>query len=591
MGHQEWRKPSGWVSLAAAAGLAVMCAGGCGGSGSITTPATTGIPVVVDTDLALDSVMALLYLLGRPELDVRAITVSGTGEVHCDSGVRIAAGLLALAGADGVPVACGPEQPLEGANAFPAEWREAADGAWGLELPEGAAPSGLPAPSLLAAVIGASEEPVLVFTEGPLTNLAAALRLNPGLVADVAMTYVMGGAIDAAGNALANPEAEFNIWVDPVAAAEVLTSGVPLTLVPLDATNQVPLTAAHLQALSEHQSTPEAAAVVRALQANFRDGLFFWDPVAAAVLVDESLASFETMRLAVVTEGGPQAAGTIKRTAEGSEVRVVSEIDADRFAREFLSALAGEDVGPIRAVLPTPATTVEELTAALHAALGAQDAAAYRALFAVGARQVFYLVEGKTGRFVDDLVILAGDPATDPLQSMEVLGNPVVSGNVAAIPVRYTLRLEQPRVVVGFDVVVGVPAPQGGLLIGGVASLVADPGLEVDLAVARSLVEAEGAAWNAGDVGGVLATMGEDAVLWDPTAPDEILTGPALEGLLASLIPNLSLEVAGPPLVSGPFFVVAERITDRASGSGPYAVAVYWIRDGLTALRVIAAAG
>jgi len=139
--------------------------------------------------------------------------------------------------------------------------------------------------------------------------------------------------------------------------------------------------------------------------------------------------------------------------------------------------------------------------------------------------------------------------------------------------------------------VVGLPAPQGGLLIGGLASLVADPGLEVDSAVARGLVEAEAAAWKAGDVGGVLATRGEDAVLWDPTAPDEILSGPALEGLLASLIPNLSIEIAGPPLVSGPFVVVAERIADRASGSGANAVSVYWIRDGLTALRVIAAAG
>jgi len=104
-------------------------------------------------------------------------------------------------------------------------------------------------------------------------------------------------------------------------------------------------------------------------------------------------------------------------------------------------------------------------------------------------------------------------------------------------------------------------------------------------------VEAETAAWKAGDVGGVLATMGEDAVLWDPTAPDETWAGPALAGLLTSLIPNLSIEIAGPPLVSGPFVAVAERLADRASGSGSYGVSVYWIRDGLTALRVIAAAG
>ena len=86
---------------------------------SVTTtdPAT---PVVIDTDMSLDDVMAILYLLQRPDVKVKAITVSGTGHVHCGPGMQHALGLIAIAGAQDIPVACGRDKPLQGDHAFPA---------------------------------------------------------------------------------------------------------------------------------------------------------------------------------------------------------------------------------------------------------------------------------------------------------------------------------------------------------------------------------------------------------------------------------------------------------------------------------------
>jgi pyrimidine-specific ribonucleoside hydrolase len=315
-----------------------------------TTAAPGGIPVVVDTDMAAEGMMSILYLLASPDLSVRAITVSGTGLVHCEPGVRQALGLVELARVGDVPVSCGPEQPLDGQNAFPTSWRIGADDLYGVELPTGGQSAGVPAPELLASVIGEASGPVVVYTDGPFTNLAAAFRLDPAIVANISMVYAMGGAIDVPGNAIRNPDAEWNVWVDPVAAAEVFASGVPLTLVPLDATNQVPLNVFHLRALEAHQATPGAAAVVTALAGNAQlaeGGLYFWDQLTAAFLVDESLAGFETMSLRVVTEGERDTAGRIQRAADGASVRVATTVDAVRFEQEFLSALAGEDVGPI----------------------------------------------------------------------------------------------------------------------------------------------------------------------------------------------------------------------------------------------------
>ena len=175
-------------------------------------------------------------------------------------------------------------------------------GVW--SCPKGARRRDLPAPELLVSVIESEADPVVVFTDGPLTNLAAALRLDPGIAGNIAMVFTMGGAIDVPGNTPRNPDAEYNIWVDPVAAAEVLASGVPLTLIPLDATNQVPLHARAPAGPARNISRVRwGQAVVAMLEANSEfvtgGGGYFWDQLAAALLADETLASFETMRLAV----------------------------------------------------------------------------------------------------------------------------------------------------------------------------------------------------------------------------------------------------------------------------------------------------
>ncbi len=122
-----------------------VCLAACAG---VVTPRPTPTPfigapraVVVDTDMAGDDWMAILYLLQRQDVSVKAITVTGAGEAHCAPGVRNALGLIALAGETGIPVACGRETPLEGNHAFPAAWREGVDSLFGLSLPEGVNPA------------------------------------------------------------------------------------------------------------------------------------------------------------------------------------------------------------------------------------------------------------------------------------------------------------------------------------------------------------------------------------------------------------------------------------------------------------------
>ena len=123
------------VRRACAALLVASLATACGGGGHETPargPASTAtggaVPVVVDTDLAVDDLVALAFLLSSPEADVRAVTVSGTGEVRCPQGLKVIRSLLAVTGDEKVPVACGRSTPLAGDHAFPTEWRDTSYG-------------------------------------------------------------------------------------------------------------------------------------------------------------------------------------------------------------------------------------------------------------------------------------------------------------------------------------------------------------------------------------------------------------------------------------------------------------------------------
>ena len=81
---------------------------------------------------------------------------------------------------------------------------------------------------------------VTILAIGPLTNVAMALMLEPGLAAKIKKLVIMGGAVaalpDGAGNI--TPNAEFNFWVDPEAARMVLRSGIPIELTPLNVTRK-----------------------------------------------------------------------------------------------------------------------------------------------------------------------------------------------------------------------------------------------------------------------------------------------------------------------------------------------------------------
>ena len=305
------------------------------------------LPVVVDTDLAGDDIFALLTLLRNDAVDLRGVTIAATGEVHCVPGIRNVRRLLAVFGHTDVPVACGRENPGPNGRWFPPEWRLGADGFYGVELPavEHETAREESAPELLVRLASDSADPITLLTLGPLSNVADAAALDPAFASHLAGIHAMAGTIDAPGNISYGDTSpadgvEWNVGADPDAMAAVLALDVPITLVGLDATDDVPVPADIVDQLAaDHAAAGADIAYEMYARTPFLagSGNSYWDPLAAITLTDPSVAGWEDVALTMQPSG--RDAGRLVRDPSGRPARVAMSADPDAFMPAFLGAL------------------------------------------------------------------------------------------------------------------------------------------------------------------------------------------------------------------------------------------------------------
>ena len=197
------------------------------------------------------------------------------------------------------------------------------------------------------------EELVYVPT-GPLTNLAAALDQDPGLVERLDVV-LMGGALSVSGNV--NPWAEANISQDPDAADTVFRSGVSTTMIGLDVTLQTLLTYEHTRRWRE-PGTPAGTFLadmtdyyIRAYEttAPGLGGCGLHDPLAVGVAIDPSLVTAFPINLQVDLDGPTRGRtiGDVTRLNEPwKNSRVALAVDVERFLAEFMSRTISLVQGP-----------------------------------------------------------------------------------------------------------------------------------------------------------------------------------------------------------------------------------------------------
>ncbi len=202
--------------------------------------------IIIDTDPGQDDAVAILLALASPEFDILGLTVVA-GNVPLALTQTNARKICELAGKPETKVFAGSIRPLV-RGLVTAEAVHGQTGLNGPVLPEPQMPLqdqhavDFIVETLMREAAGA----VTLCPLGPLTNIALAMIREPRIIPRIREIVLMGGGFFEGGNV--TPTAEFNIYVDPHAADIVLKSGVPIVMLPLDATHQALTTAARIAA-------------------------------------------------------------------------------------------------------------------------------------------------------------------------------------------------------------------------------------------------------------------------------------------------------------------------------------------------------
>jgi len=191
---------------------------------------------------------------------------------------------------------------------------------------------------------------VRILALGPLTNLGEVLRRRPRSARGIQELLIMGGAVRAPGNLgdggyfkTDNTSAEWNLFLDPLAAQIVFASRVPIRLVPLDATNRVPVDLAFLEELEARGRTPLGRFVAQVLETDrkFIAAGFYcaWDPLAAVALVEPAVLTAQPLAIEI-RQNPPEEGRTREAAGRRANARVALGADAAAFKRIFLAAFA-----------------------------------------------------------------------------------------------------------------------------------------------------------------------------------------------------------------------------------------------------------
>jgi purine nucleosidase len=306
--------------------------------------------IIIDTDPGLDDAVAImLAFAASEELEVLAL-VAVAGNLPLPQTERNARRICELAERRDVPVYAGCARPLLRPLAT-AEQVHAETDRERLLLPEPTMPLQAQhgVDHLIETLRAAAADTITLCALAPLTNISMALLKAPEIAGKIHELVIMGGACFELGNV--TPAAEFNIHIDPHAAALVLDSGIPITMIPLDVTHHLLSTPERLAALRAlgNRCGPTIADLLTAFERN-RSGKFgaramaLHDPAVIGYLLRPGLYDGRRVNVAIETQSPLTIGMTVVDwwdvTGKTPNVRFMNAVDATGFYELLTEKLA-----------------------------------------------------------------------------------------------------------------------------------------------------------------------------------------------------------------------------------------------------------
>lgn len=296
--------------------------------------------VLFDHDGGVDDILSLMMLLSMPHINLAGVVVT-PADCFLRPALSATAKILRLFDRSDIELSAGK---LHGVNPFPQSWRVHAYAMDALPLLNEstktlAAPVDVSGHEFLARKILAAPEPVTVLVTGPVSNLAAALASEPELAANIEEVVWMGGALNTNGNVRDfehDGTAEWNAYWDPPAVHSLWQCNVPITLFPLDATDQVRVTTEFLYRLARQRKFPVSdlagqcwALTVGVIPA-YEYTYHMWDTLTTGYLGAPQFMTFRQAQTEAIPDG--PSAGRIKEVkSEGRPVKTADAIAVEEF--------------------------------------------------------------------------------------------------------------------------------------------------------------------------------------------------------------------------------------------------------------------
>jgi purine nucleosidase len=234
-------------------------------SGSDAMAAREPVYLVIDTDTGVDDGAALAWLLAQDRYPYELMGITTVaGNTTVDNATNNVLTILGAAGHADIPVVKGADAPLAQPLSSVGKLIHGPFGFWYGGIPQDQSALRTDAPNFLCEQAVAMPGAKLV-TLGPLTNLARAYELCPADLANYSEIIMMGGS-----KTIKTPRGDFNMWQDTAAADVVLTSGLPLTFMTVEASEQIGVTS---ESLAEVQTSSNPIAQALAGPLTFYYGL------------------------------------------------------------------------------------------------------------------------------------------------------------------------------------------------------------------------------------------------------------------------------------------------------------------------------
>ncbi|HGY5543466.1 MAG TPA: nucleoside hydrolase [Prochlorococcus sp.] len=360
-------------------------------------PATQAMDWIIETDMGVDDQISIVYMAAKSltsdAINIKAVLTQGNGLAHVGPAKNNAVRLLRLAGLKPTElpdVGTGSQYGLDGFHQYPADWRYNNDKLSNVSIPdyqETWQEHNQSSESLLRQHLIRSKEtnqPISILSLGTFTNIAKVLHESPELGRQITQIVCMTGAVDVPGNLRVhgfsddakNRFAEFNAWIDPIATKMVIESGIPIKLIPLDITNNAPLTEDFLDRFKAKTSGEAAITIAQWWQKNLKPetGEYYnWDPLATAIALNPDIITKQkTIKITVQAnrtfsqQGGdvifgeksdfdilnwqghsrrsfnPYNAGRTQRSRSGQAVDVIFDADIERYQNDLIATFSSQ---------------------------------------------------------------------------------------------------------------------------------------------------------------------------------------------------------------------------------------------------------